>query len=220
MSAALCACGVVAIGRCVVCDNAYCMSHGDMDYPYGVPVPAQSRCAKCGGKARAERAAQETAIKEAQQQKLDNAKRRIKQAASALLERGYPAAQERKKPQHATFAHLAPAWPVGEFSWLQDIPRSDTNNYNSLLTGVTPDGDIVPLKGAGRWELSNVPGSQYFPQKIRYLGLQQYELIADALEAHLSTPMPNTRSQSDSDPEPEARQRESRWHRLKKLIRG
>jgi hypothetical protein len=144
MSAAVCKCQVLAIGRCVDCGDAFCASHqAVLGYQRFSDL-----CDACYQKRQVADRIRATASSRSSEELPDL----IVAAAKRLTRAGIPPVarqdmvwvrrhfgRDRKEARP-----LAPAWGVGEFKWSQ-LEGSNQGSSAVRPTGVTPAGHIVPM---------------------------------------------------------------------------
>jgi len=94
-------------------------------------------------------------------------------------------------------AELPWAWPVGSVYW---APNSD-RRPQERATGVTPDGEIVPMSGVRMNEATRLGRHRYYaavmkPQQTEYSAELHFSdgLFADALEEHVARHVGTTAS--------------------------
>lgn len=161
-------CGVLAIGRCRVCKRAFCGTHQARDYEGpGAGIPRSDVCMACATEARAARA-QES--RRAIATPTDDARSIAINAAALLMDAGGLGLQRRVGIEHKPSAwtpwsllmgrrslrpveiELDLAWPVGTYGW---CTRSEI--VECLDTGLTPNGEIVPMGGPSYTETRRKP---------------------------------------------------------------
>lgn len=153
-------CGVLAVGRCRVCKRAFCGTHQARDYEGpSAGIPRSDVCMACAVEAR--RAAQARAARTAATTRGEDPRSRAIKAAALLMDAGGPGLQHRIGIRHEPSRWsplwsslmgrrvlrpveiaLEPAWPVGRYGWFL---RSEI--IETLDTGFTPNGEIVPMGG-------------------------------------------------------------------------
>jgi|SRR5579883_336983 len=158
-------CAVAAIGRCTVCERAYCSTHQAERYTYvlGVPhvVAHDSMCVTCAAEMDAKLA--EPAMREGEAlQYLSSGA-----ARSALLAAKVPTVEifQIKQELKRGFLHnrwvdvITPwqhGWVLGEFEWSgtrsKGFPDGDlqetfhTNHFAALLEAPSDPGTVIPVR--------------------------------------------------------------------------
>lgn len=162
MNGALCDCGVIAIGRCSVCQSAFCASHLSRSL-FGASADL---CAACAAR-QAELARQVLRSKEDEKRhardSADENMRRIAACISSLARSGHLVGRYHSYGTSPRFfgkqrffqCALAPAYPVGDFDWRvaknsSPIPRpTGAEGSGHLVLMHEERRSDVPLKSCG-----------------------------------------------------------------------
>lgn len=161
-------CGVVAVGRCLDCESAFCASHQDVWISKSgfdglrVPIP-QPRCSACATTEQRERqAAVSRAVSEraAAERSLDE---RFKAALLRLKERGRGLVARRFRVgvdyrwgglvRDEWWGVYESAWPIGDQPWNFFETYNSGGGKTLVPSGVTAVGEFVPLGYAAYDEL-------------------------------------------------------------------
>lgn len=147
-------CGVLAVGRCHDCNQAFCTTHRALatDLIHNHYTDLCSQCLKQQKTDKAAAAALQVAEKEHEEQ------RRVETLAS-LKAAGNPRLQARSVPGRynlsifarifgrvgkAVLVDVEPAWPIGVCRWMH-WGRGEQQNFEDLESGYTPSQRIVPM---------------------------------------------------------------------------
>lgn len=180
------ACGVAAIGRCSRDGTAFCATHQGRDIRR---LPVVDLCIKCT-------AADDKAFKDRQdayKRRIADAVKRIETAAATLARSSFAPTARRQVTERIwhkqlfgrghyedVTEELPSAWPVGKYMWQM------TEGFDTLLTGVTSDGQIVAMHDQGQISIVDhgirTPMPHNGPIRLAHLDQAVLE-IADAMES-------------------------------------
>lgn len=189
-------CGATALGHCGVCHRSFCMSHqgwrGQIRYI--------DLCAPCAS----DRMRNESLKLEDRHRRTETAQARIRTAAERLAAVHAPGAVRRQRAagsrklrfgrSEAVYDELEPAWPVQDCEWDLFETHEDRGGWRRLPTGVTRNGDLVPLHISIQYEHAVRPAVTDTPHWISgsrsarqsRTTPEELEAIATALEARLT----------------------------------
>lgn len=148
--AALCWCGVLAVGRCVDCSRAFCASDQAQDWQNR---PITNLCPPCQAARTSAEAQSRAAREQARADALSAAYERIRLAARRLAASGPSATPRRQLDGYkkvrfgrykTLYRELEPAWPVGTYTWTA-VETQWHGDRVEEPTGVTRHGDIVQM---------------------------------------------------------------------------